>query len=238
MTRMCGRICGAALFSALLLQAQPEEPHLAAGSLLVANEDSQDPYFAKSVIVLVHYDEQGVVGLILNRKTKVEVSRIFPGVPGAKGRSDPVYSGGPVTLGVMALLRSQNPPDKAAHVFGDVQAIVDKDLLEETVSAGKSPSVFRVYVGYAGWTGPQLRGEIERGYWHVLRGTAGVVFDPDPDTEWERLNRKTLPRASLRDNTIHAEHSPPVYDGSHTPGSADAQRNYAAFHARRGFQAQ
>jgi putative transcriptional regulator len=234
MTRVFGIFCAAVAVSALL-RAQPEAPHLEAGRILVASEESPDPYFAQTVILLVHYGERGVVGLILNRRTKVEVSRIFPGVPGAKDRPDPVYSGGPVTLGVMALLRSQNTPDKAAHVFGDVQAIVDKDLLEETVSSGKSPSMFRVYVGYAGWTGPQLRGEIERGFWHVLRGSSTAVFDPNPDTEWVRLNRKTLPRVRLRDNTTHAEHYLAVYNGGPADGSAEPQGNHAGHDSGRGF---
>lgn len=246
MTRVFASSCAAVMMSALLLHAQPEELPPAVGRLLVATEDSHDPNFEQTVVLLVQYDEeQGVMGLILNRPTKVEVSRIFRDVPGAKTRQDPVYAGGPVTLSVMALLRAQKTPDRASHVFGSVQVIANKDLLEETVTAGKPPSVFRVYVGYAGWTGPQLRHEIELGYWHVLRATAGLVFDPSPDTEWTRLNRKTLPRARLSDpnSTIGEGHHATNPNslaaagaGCHAWGAENAEGNHPGCDAGRGRQ--
>jgi len=89
------------------------------------------------------------------------------------------------------------------HVFSDVQAITDKDLLEETVTAGKPPSIFRVYIGYTGWTAPQLQNEVERGFWHVLAGSSSIVFDPNPETLWTRLNRKTMPRAYAEPEKPH-----------------------------------
>src|SRR6516225_8761358 len=80
---------------------------LGAGKLLVASRGLADPNFAKTVILLVHCDDQGVVGLILNRRTDVALSRVLEGLRGAKDRSDPAYLGGPVEVSsVFALHRS------------------------------------------------------------------------------------------------------------------------------------
>src|SRR5258707_4319653 len=85
---------------------------LAIGRLLVASRDLGDPNFAKTVILLVHYsEEQGAVGLVLNRRTDVPMSRVFQDLKEAKGRTDPVYVGGPVELNsVLALLKTSAKP--------------------------------------------------------------------------------------------------------------------------------
>src|SRR6266496_4979699 len=69
---------------------------LGAGKVLVASRDLGDPNFAETVILLVHYDAQGVVGLVLNRRTDLALSRVLKDFNAAKDRSDPVYLGGPV----------------------------------------------------------------------------------------------------------------------------------------------
>src|SRR5215470_14742019 len=69
---------------------------LAAGKLLVASRELPDPHFSQTVILLVQHSPDGVVGLMLNRRTKVPLSRAIEEIKEAAGRSDPVYVGGPV----------------------------------------------------------------------------------------------------------------------------------------------
>ena len=100
---------------------------LGAGKLLVASRDLGDPHFAETVVLLVHYDEEGVVGLILNRRTDVPLSRVLKDPKAAKDRSDKVYLGGPVeTPGVFALLQSPAKVEGAQHIFGAVYLISTK----------------------------------------------------------------------------------------------------------------
>src|SRR5882672_2802424 len=111
--------------------AQSTQTHaLAAGKFLVASRDLLDPNFAETVVLLVHYDDDSVLGLIINRRTKVPISRAFPELPeSAKGRSDPIYSGGPVERAVaLALLRSRGRPEGADPVFADVSLVSAKSL--------------------------------------------------------------------------------------------------------------
>ena len=179
------------LFACMPAFAQTED--LAIGKLLVASRDLGDPNFAKTVILLVHYTEgQGAVGLVLNKRTDVPVSRVFHDLKEASGRKEPVYIGGPVELNsVLALLKSANKPERSEKVFGDVYLIGNKDLLTKTLASSAEAAVFHTYIGYAGWGAGQLEHEVELGAWHIMPADAGTVFHADPDSVWERLIRRT-----------------------------------------------
>jgi putative AlgH/UPF0301 family transcriptional regulator len=168
------------------------EKDLGLGKVLVASRDLGDENFAETAVLIVHYDEKSVVGLILNRRTDVPVSRVFRTLEAAKRRSDKVYLGGPVEDSVIfALLRSPAKIDDAEQVFGDIYMISSKARLDKTITEGAGPSAFRLYLGYAGWTNLQLQSEVEAGAWHIFQGDAGTVFDSDPDSLWPRLIRRT-----------------------------------------------
>jgi putative transcriptional regulator len=172
---------------------RPQEPELAAGSFLVSSRDLSDPNFAETVILVLRYDEdEGAMGLIVNRRGDVPLSRVFEDLKGAKGRKDPAYLGGPVEPdNVLALLKSSTKIADAQRVFAGVYLISDKELLEKTLADKAEAGVFHVYLGYAGWGPGQLEHEVDLGAWHILPPDAGSLFDADPDTLWTRLIRRT-----------------------------------------------
>jgi putative transcriptional regulator len=180
------------LLPALFLPIQfKNPPDLGVGKLLVASRGLSDPDFAKTVVLLVRYDEKGALGLILNRRTDVPLSRVLD-LKAAKDRSDPVYLGGPVgPSAVFALFESSTKIEKAENIFGSVYLISDKGLFEQTISARPDPRVFHVYLGYAGWTQDQLRAEAQLGAWFVFPADAATVFNSDPDSLWLQMIQKT-----------------------------------------------
>jgi putative AlgH/UPF0301 family transcriptional regulator len=194
----------ARLLAALLVFAWApgfaQSDDLAVGKLLVASRDLGDPNFAKTVILLVHYSEdQGAVGLVLNRRTDVPMSRVFQDFKEAKGRMDPVYVGGPVELNsVLALLKTKTKPENAARVFGDVYLISNKDALRATMASGVEATVFHAYVGYAGWGAGQLEHEVELGAWHIMASDSATVFHSDPDSVWPRMIQRTETQIARR----------------------------------------
>jgi putative transcriptional regulator len=183
----------AALFVFALAPVVSRAEDLAPGKFLVASRDLGDPNFAETVILLVSYDEQkGAMGLVVNHRTDVPLSRVFQDLKAAKGRADLAYVGGPVELSsVLALLKSSSPPDEAKRVFGDVYLLASKALLEKTLASEVGPDAFHVYVGYAGWGPGQLEHEIDLGGWHILQADAANVFHADPDSVWKRMIQRT-----------------------------------------------
>jgi putative transcriptional regulator len=178
---------------AFLVPAQSTSPDsLAAGKLLVASRSMGDPGFAKTVILLVRYDATGgVLGLVLNRRTDVPISRVLD-LKSAKDRADPVYAGGPVeSRAVFALFKSPARLDKAENIFGRVYFITDKDVFDHTLSAHPDPAALRVYLGYTGWTQAQLRHEVQVGAWFVLPADDAAVFTSDPDSLWLQMIQRT-----------------------------------------------
>lgn len=179
--------------AAVFLPVQSRNPReLGPGKLLVASRELADPHFAETVILLVHYDTEGVIGLILNRRTALPISQALAQLKTAKDLSDPVYLGGPVeTPTVFALLRSTDKLEGAEHVFGGVYWISTKSALEKTISSRPAPGVFHVYLGYAGWSTTQLRNEVRLGGWFIFQADDQTVFNANPDFLWRQMIKKT-----------------------------------------------
>lgn len=189
---------GLALLAPLLLAQSKNAKDLGPAAVLVASRDLGDPNFAKTVILLVHYNADSVLGLTINRHTDVAVSRLFEGLKAGKDREDSIYLGGPVEIStVFALLESPAKLKGVDPVFGETYLISTKALLEKTVSTRPNPDVFHVYLGYAGWTSDQLRKEVALGMWFIFQPDTETVFDSDPDTLWQRMIRKTEQKFAL-----------------------------------------
>jgi putative transcriptional regulator len=176
-----------ALMATAASAARATAKDLATGKILVARRHMLDPNFAETVILLVQYDEKGSVGLIINRPSSIPLSRLTKEFEGVKGRTDPLYLGGPVERsGVMALVRSRTKPEDAKLVFADIYMISVKTTLEKAITSSTA-NTLHLYLGYAGWDARQLEWELGMNAWDVLPANAGIVFDPHPETLWNRL---------------------------------------------------
>jgi putative transcriptional regulator len=179
------------------LAAQPAPPSRNhEGVFLVASTGLTDPNFAESVVLLIDYGRTGAMGVIVNRRTEVPLSKLFPVLP-AKARSMMAYEGGPVgRSGALGLVRASAlalPDDNARSVVGDVYLVSAKESLDKALNAA-APDAARVYLGYAGWAPGQLERERALGAWHAVPATPSLVFDPDPATLWKRLVRSATSR--------------------------------------------
>lgn len=160
---------------------------LAAGKLLIATQKSRDPDLKQSVVLLVEYDREAALGVIINRRSNVPASEVFPELTSAKNTPATVWAGGPVTIGIRALYQSAFQPAEARELSGGVALITNKPLILRLLSASTPPDNFRVYAGYVGWTAQQLRNEVATGLWSVRTGATSLIFDPQPETLWDRL---------------------------------------------------
>lgn len=195
---------------AVFLRVQSRNPNdLGPGKLLVASRELSDPSFAETVILLVHCDADGVIGLMLNRRTDLPISRVLAQIKTAKNRSDPVYLGGPVeTPSVFALLRSTDKLDDAERVFGDIYWISKKTTLEKAMSSRAAPSVFHIYLGYAGWTTEQLRNEVRLGAWFVFPADNKAIFNANPNSLWHEMIKKTELKMAGKPAGVSRRHRP------------------------------
>jgi putative transcriptional regulator len=175
----------------------PQSPvnALAKGKFLIAGRDLRDPNFAESVVLLVEHNEDGAMGLVINNRTEVGLSRLLPDVEELKERNDDLYIGGPVQRKSMLLMlvRSRTKPIESNHVFADVYVTGSVAVLEQVIEMGWEGDRFRAYAGYAGWGAGQLDNEVARGDWHIAPADADTVFASKPADVW----KKVIERASL-----------------------------------------
>lgn len=169
----------------------------AAGMFLVATRQLRDPNFSRTVVLLLRYDDEGAMGLVVNRPTDIPLSHLIPRLERLRERSDRAFQGGPVMQGslVMLLWAESAPDEEAAEILDHLYLSRDPKLLERIIGENRPDEdeppeeapEFRVYRGYAGWAPGQLDAEIERGDWHLAPGSGLTVFDERPEEVWGRL---------------------------------------------------
>jgi putative transcriptional regulator len=159
------------------------------GVFLVAGSDMTDPRFHHSVVLLLAHGEDGTLGLIINRATEIPLSEVLPDLESPGLSSHLLFFGGPVGLnGLLFLIRSDTPPERANQVMEDVYFSGDPALLEKLLDRNEDSHDLRVYAGRAGWAPGQLEGEIARGSWGLVRGNPHTVFEDDGDDIWRDLS--------------------------------------------------
>ncbi len=171
------------------------------GRLLVATPMLTDPNFSRSVVLLLDHDEQGALGVVLNRPTPVGVGDVLDGWAELAGTPQVVFQGGPVgldsALAVAVVPGEPGPADPLGwrRVHGAI-GLVDLEAPPQ-VLAGELGAL-RVFAGYSGWTPGQLETEIEQGAWYLVDCEPGDISCPDPERLWrEVLRRQRGPLAML-----------------------------------------
>ena len=156
-----------------------------AGHFLIASPHLADGNFYRSVVLIVKHDDEGAVGLVLNRPTGNTVRDIWRMVTEEDLDCDrPIYLGGPVQGPLVCLHRLKSCSE--SEVLPGVYFAAHKDELHKIVTQKSKP--FRLFTGYAGWAGGQLEGEMKVGGWLVMKANKKLVFD-DREDLWEQVVR-------------------------------------------------
>jgi len=163
----------------------------ARGRLLVAAPALLDPNFVRTVVLVIEHNDEGALGVVLNRPSGTPVGEILPDwapVAVAPGR---VHLGGPVQPDGMiglALLDSVDPVDRPG-ITGLWPGVGAVDL-DHPPPDGAGLLGVRCFAGYAGWGPGQLDGEVATGSWFVLDRAPDDLWTPDPGDLWVRVLRR------------------------------------------------
>ena len=155
------------------------------GRLLVAAPVLSDENFARTVILLLDHDEEGSLGLVLNRPSHVPVGAVLPSWDGRTTGTDVLFTGGPVAddnalaLGLLPGPHDGPEPEAFRRLAGPFGLV---DLDHDPVDAMADLSAIRIYAGYAGWSAGQLEDEVAEGAWYVVDGGPSDVFSTEPES--------------------------------------------------------
>lgn len=178
-------------------------PKSLAGHFLVASRYLRDPNFVHSVVLMIHHDQEGAMGVIINRpseKTVREAWEIIGNDP--CDRDDPIYMGGPVPGPLIALHPLEVLADH--EVLPGLYLSTHRDTLDVIVR--KQDVSLRLLSGNAGWGSGQLEGELEVGGWLYTRATIDDVF-ADHEAIWKGVTQRI--GLEIMAPELDFEHVPP-----------------------------
>lgn len=156
------------------------------GRLLIARPDFHDETFWATLTLILEHSDEGALGIVLNRPSRLTVADAFPDWTELSAEPDVVFAGGPVDRdALIALGRSEI--DDGKLVLGAHS--VDLDAQPALVAAEGITEV-RVFAGYAGWAAGQLEGEIANHSWWVVDANLGDLFTHDPTKLWAEVLRR------------------------------------------------
>ncbi|MEZ5377625.1 MAG: YqgE/AlgH family protein [Acidimicrobiales bacterium] len=157
-----------------------------AGSFLISRPELADPNFDGTLTLILEHDEDGALGVVINRPTEVLVAEAYPGWDSVAEAPAVIFQGGPVETDSLIALGWGERMD------GDLPLGLTSVDLEEQVPLVVADGLekLRIFAGYAGWGGGQLEGELANGAWWVVPCLRDDVFLADPERLWAMVLRR------------------------------------------------
>ncbi|WP_278425498.1 MULTISPECIES: YqgE/AlgH family protein [Sulfitobacter] len=160
------------------------------GQLLVAMPGMGDPRFDHSVIFICSHDDEGAMGLIVNKpaadlKLDDVLDRLSDvDMDDVSGLG--VHVGGPVETERGFVLHSAEYRSvmQTTDIADGVAMTATLDILED-IARGKGPRRAMLMLGYAGWAAGQLEAEIAQNGWLTCQGDSAILFDLPDARKWE-----------------------------------------------------
>jgi putative transcriptional regulator len=193
-----------------MAEVKPNEP---AGYLeqqmLIAMPGMVDSNFAGSVTLLCQHNEAGAIGITINRLSSFTLGEIFSQLQIDCSNDTicnfPVLEGGPVAADRGFVLHSPlEGYESSMDVGQEIMVTTSRDVLAD-IAAGSGPDKYIVALGYAGWGGGQLEGEMLANAWLSVSADTDIVFDtPVPSRFDEALGRLGIEVDRLHSEAGHA----------------------------------
>ena len=166
---------------------------VAPGTLLVSRASMLDPNFDGTVVLIcTHDEEEGTVGLTLNRPLEVPIQQVLPDATFLHDAEVPLLWGGPVGTDCLHVL--SGPDGDPESVLPILPGVFFGGSLELVRRVFKGEGHLRFFLGYSGWSPGQLDEELAADAWFVVPGDTEEVWTTDWRLMWERLMAKLDPQ--------------------------------------------
>ena len=150
------------------------------GHLLIAMPGMSDPFFSKSVTFICTHNQDGAMGVMINRPTDLSYETLFEKIKVDLAQCElaekPVLYGGPVQPERGFVLHERSGEwDSTLYIAENTALTTSKDILE-SVAIGTGPTKMLLALGYAGWTAGQLEQEIAANSWLSVQAKDGETL--------------------------------------------------------------
>jgi len=161
--------------------------------LLIAMPGMADPNFITTVKLVCEHNDDGALGIIINRPLTLKLSGLFEQLsvddPDPSAAGEPVVAGGPVgTERGFVLHGPEHSYENTLPVSNDIQLTLSRDVID-AMASGEGPDKSLVALGYAGWEAGQLEDEMLANSWLSVPATPELVFDTPFADRWASAAR-------------------------------------------------
>ncbi|RRJ82712.1 YqgE/AlgH family protein [Aestuariirhabdus litorea] len=149
---------------------------------LIAMPHMADPNFADSVTYICEHNDQGAMGIVINRPTNLTLGEIYRQIgiedlEQAAHQEEVICAGGPVQLERGFVLHdSQQVWESTLQVAPGINLTTSRDILQ-AVAEGRGPQQIIIALGYAGWGAGQLEAEIKENAWLTCEASPELLFN-------------------------------------------------------------
>lgn len=160
-----------------------------ANHFLIAVPAMNDPNFSRAVTLLCQHNEEGAMGVMINRLSTYTLGDIFGQMDihtdNEQLAATPVLSGGPVQpeRGFVLHDGSADDWDSSFRISDQLCLTTSRDILI-AMAAGQGPKRAVVALGYAGWGAGQLESELQEDSWLAVQATPQIVFATELEQRW------------------------------------------------------
>jgi len=151
---------------------------------LIAMPRMLDPYFTNTVTYLWKHNEEGALGIVINKPLKACIADIFAEldiVCPIEGvlRERHVLAGGPVERDKGFIIHDAGQQwESSIEVTPEIAICTSKTILQD-IAKGDGPENYLVALGCAGWDAGQLEREITENTWLTTPANAELIFSDD-----------------------------------------------------------
>jgi putative transcriptional regulator len=176
---------------------------------LIAMPNMVDPYFAKSLTFICEHNDQGALGVVVNRPIDLSLQALFERInlklEPRELHDVPVYFGGPVqTDRGFVLHQPVGEWHSTLNVRDKLGLTTSKDILE-ALGKGGGPAKMLVTLGYSGWAAGQLEHELGQNAWLTVEAGEQIIFDlPAEEKLPAAMELLGVDFASLSEESGHA----------------------------------
>lgn len=176
------------------------------GQFLVAMPALNDPNFFHSVTFICEHNEEGAMGLVINRPTSITLGEVISQLgfewPESKIADQIVFQGGPCeTERGFVIHKPVGQWDATIDVGGEFGVSSSRDIMEG-IAEGKGPDQLLVTLGYAGWGPGQLEQEMAENAWLSVPADAAIIFETDTEKRWEAAAKAVGVDLNLLSNDV------------------------------------
>jgi putative transcriptional regulator len=178
----------------MLFQSEENVSGYLTGQLLIAMPAMNDPRFHKAVIFVCVHNQDGAMGLVLNRPIAgmnfKDLLHQLDMHPQGNVPHKLVNYGGPVEPGRGFVLHSTDfREENTLIITDDIGLTATVDVLE-LLSQGTGPRAAILALGYAGWGPGQLDSEMHNNGWLTVQADDRLIFNTEADDMWEKAMAK------------------------------------------------